>query len=146
MRNIIRLLIVIVSTAGFSLWQDVTAAEKEQNQRRPKIGLVLSGGGARGAAHIGVLKVLEANRIPIDYIAGTSMGSIVAGLYAVGMTPVEIENALASLDWDNIFVDEGLRQNRTFRRKLDDQLYLIDHKLGVKDGAIKLRGALVQGQ
>lgn len=146
MRNIIRLLIVVVSTTGFSLWQDVTAAEKEQNQRRPKIGLVLSGGGARGAAHIGILKVLEANRIPIDYIAGTSMGSIVAGLYAVGMRPVEIENALASIDWDNIFVDEGLRQNRSFRRKLDDRLYLIDHKLGVKDGEIKLRGAFVQGQ
>lgn len=90
--------------------------------------------------------MLEENRIPIDYIAGTSMGSIVGGLYASGMAPDEIENVLANLDWDNIFVDEGLRQDRTFRRKRDDLLYLIDRKLGVKDGEIKLRGAFVQGQ
>ncbi len=57
---------------------------------RPKIGLVLSGNGTRGAAHIWVLKVLEGLRIPIDYIAGTSMGAIVSGLYASGMTPAEI--------------------------------------------------------
>jgi len=146
MRNIVRLIVITASLACFSTGQDVNAAEKELDQRRTKVGLVLSGGGARGAAHIGVLKVLEANRIPIDYIAGTSMGSIVGGLYAVGMTPDEIEDVLASLDWDNIFVDEGPREDRTFRRKRDDLLYLIDHKLGVKDGDIKLRGALVQGQ
>ena len=58
---------------------------------RPRIGLVLGGGGARGSAHVGVLKVLEEMRIPIDYITGTSMGSIVGGLYASGFTPDEIE-------------------------------------------------------
>ena len=68
---------------------------------RPKIGLVLSGGGARGAAHVGVLKVPERHRIPIDYIAGTSMGSIVGGLYASGMSAIEIEQALMQVDWSD---------------------------------------------
>ncbi len=62
---------------------------------RPKIGLVLSGGGARGIAHIGVLKELEAARIPVDFVAGTSMGAIVGGLYASGMPPEELEKTSA---------------------------------------------------
>ena len=72
---------------------------------RPKIGLALSGGGARGAAHIGVIRVLEENNVPIDYIAGTSMGSIVGGLYSSGMSTDEIEAALGSIDWDGVFDD-----------------------------------------
>jgi NTE family protein len=123
-----------------------TAKENNVELKRPKIGLVLSGGGARGFAHIGVLKVLEKNHIPIDYIAGTSMGAVIAGLYASGLTPAEIEAAVAGLDWDNIFADKGLRQDRSFRRKRDDMLYLVDRKLGVKEGEIKLRSGLVQGQ
>ena len=68
---------------------------------RPRIGLVLGGGGARGAAHIGVLKELERQRIPIDAIAGTSMGAIVGGLYASGKTPAELEEIVSTLDWGN---------------------------------------------
>ena len=70
---------------------------------RKKIGLVLSGGGARGIAHIGVLKELERQRIPIDVITGTSMGSIVGGLYASGRSIVEIEKILADIDWLGYF-------------------------------------------
>src|SRR6185437_4454473 len=66
---------------------------------RPKICLVLSGGGARGMAHIGVLKVLEDLKIPIDCIAGTSMGAVVGGLYASGMTPEQIDSTMRSVDW-----------------------------------------------
>jgi NTE family protein len=68
---------------------------------RPRIGLALSGGGARGASHIGLLKVLERERIPIDYIAGTSMGSIVGGMYASGLSLEEIEAQLVAVDWDD---------------------------------------------
>ena len=68
---------------------------------RPRIGLVLSGGGARGAAHIGVLKVLEELRVPIDAIAGTSMGAIVGGLYASGLSAREIEQAFGSINWQD---------------------------------------------
>ena len=115
---------------------------------RPRIGLALSGGGARGAAHIGVLRVLEDLRIPIDYIAGTSMGAIVGGLYASGRTPDEIKEILMSIDWDDVFHDETPRNDKTFRRKTDDQLYLIKAKPGIdpKTGELKFPYGLIQGQ
>ena len=86
-----------------------------ESLERPRIGLALSGGGARGAAHVGVLRVLEELRIPVDYIAGTSMGSIIGGLYASGMTPDQIETALKEMDWDNVFSDRPPRIDRPFR-------------------------------
>ena len=73
---------------------------------RPKVGLVLSGGGAKGAAHIGVLKYLEEAGIPIDYIAGTSMESIVGGLYALGYTSDEILSIIAEVDWDRLISNQ----------------------------------------
>jgi NTE family protein len=113
---------------------------------RPRIGLALSGGGARGAAHIGVLKVLEEMRIPVDYVAGTSMGSIVGALYAAGMSADEISQAMADIDWDSVFSDDTRREDLSFRRKQDDRLFLVKHKPGIKDGTLKLPMALVQGQ
>ena len=97
---------------------------------RPELALVLSGGGARGAAHIGVLKVLEELHVAPDLIVGTSMGSIVGGLYAAGYSPEEIEDVLAGVDWGATFVDRIPRQDRSFRRKQDDnQAILIPLKL-----------------
>ncbi|RLA05582.1 MAG: patatin [Gammaproteobacteria bacterium] len=127
---------------------DSFAESSQQNtiENRPKIGLVLGGGGARGFAHIGVLKVLEDHNIPIDYIAGTSMGSIIAGLYASGMTPAEIETAVANIDWDTIFSDNQNRQDRSVRRKSDDHLFLMDLKAGVNDDGVNVSTALFQGQ
>jgi len=113
---------------------------------RPRIGLALSGGGARGASHIGVLRVLERERIPIDYIAGTSMGAIVGGMYASGMSPEEIEAQLVAVDWDDVFADKVDREVRSYRRKTDDRLWLIDRKLGFNDGKIDFPAGLVQGQ
>ena len=113
---------------------------------RPKIGLALSGGGARGAAHLGVIRVLEENNVPIDYIAGTSMGSIVGGLYSSGMSTDEIEAGLASIDWDDVFHDRPPRGDRSFRRKRDDDFYLIDAKPGFNDGKVDLPRGLIQGQ
>jgi len=113
---------------------------------RPKIGLALSGGGARGAAHIGVIRVLEENNVPIDYIAGTSMGSIVGGLYSAGMSTDDIEAGLDSIDWDGVFDDLPPRSDRSFRRKRDDDLYLIKFKPGFNDGHLDLPRGLVQGQ
>ena len=89
-------------------------------ETRPRVGLVLSGGGARGAAHVGVLKVLEEMRIPVDYVAGTSMGSIVGGLYASGMSPEEIEAAFGTYDWAGVFKSDLDREDLSFRRKRDD--------------------------
>ena len=73
------------------------------------VGLVLSGGGSKGLAHIGVIKALEEHRVPIDYIGGTSMGAIVGGLYASGMTPNELEELVGSIDWADAFVDNPQR-------------------------------------
>src|SRR5262245_16877861 len=87
---------------------------------RPKVVLVLSGGGARGAAHIGVIKVLEEHHVEPDMIVGTSMGSIIGGLYAAGWSIDEIETQIASIDWSTVFVDRLPRKYRTFRRKQDD--------------------------
>lgn len=120
--------------------------DKEGPASRPKIGLALSGGGARGAAHVGVLRVLEELRIPVDYIAGTSMGAIVGGLYASGMGPDEIEQALKEMDWDAVLRDSQPRPARSFRRKLDDRLYLSKLKAGVKDGKVGIPTAVIQGQ
>ena len=117
-----------------------------QTQARPKIGLVLAGGGAKGAAHVGVLKVIEELRIPIDFVVGTSMGSIVGGLYASGMSPQEIEKAIEDIDWTDLFVDAPERADRSFRRKTDDALYLFKAKPGFGDGKIKLPLAYIQGQ
>ncbi len=113
---------------------------------RPKIGLVLAGGGAKGAAHVGVLKVLEEMRIPIDVVVGTSMGSIVGGLYASGMRPDDIERAIREIDWVDVFEDAPDRADRSFRRKADDALYVFKAKPGFGDGKIKLPLAVVQGQ
>ncbi|MCB9502905.1 MAG: patatin-like phospholipase family protein [Deferribacteres bacterium] len=77
---------------------------------RPKIGLAFSGGGANGIAQIGVLQVLYENEIPIDYIVGTSMGSLIGGLYAAGYTPYEIESMMASFDWTKVLIDRPERQ------------------------------------
>jgi NTE family protein len=113
---------------------------------RPKIGLVLGGGGARGAAHIGVLRELERHRVPIDAIAGTSMGAIVGGLYASGMTVDELEDIVATLEWADALSDRTQRNDLTFRRKQDDALYPINLELGVRDGELLLPMGVIQGQ
>ncbi len=130
--------------------QPVYAAQADTSDstamKRPRIGLALSGGGARGGAHVGILKILEQNNIPIDYIAGTSMGSVVGALYASGMSADEIENALAEIDWDGVLDDHGPRSDKTYRDKADERLYLIDQQIGVKDGSMQLPTAFIQGQ
>jgi NTE family protein len=113
---------------------------------RPRICLVLSGGGARGMAHIGVLKILEDLKIPIDCIAGTSMGAIVGGLYASGMTAQQIDATMRSLDWQEAFHDAPPRRDLAFRRKQDDRNFLVRLPLGLKHGTILLPKGFIQGQ
>ena len=113
---------------------------------RPKIGLVLSGGGARGAAHISVLKVIEEQGIPIDYIAGTSMGAIIGGLYASGMSPEDIEKHLAAIDWGDMLTDSPKRNDLSYRRKREDEEFLVRYAAGFSDGEVKLPQGLLQGQ
>ena len=113
---------------------------------RPRVGLVLSGGGARGAAHVGVLKVLDEMRVPIDAIAGTSMGAVVGGLYASGMSAQEIETLIGSVNWQDAFRDRPPRAELGYRRKQDDRNFLVRYALGVREDGFVLPQGLVQGQ
>ncbi len=120
-----------------------SAAEPE----RPRIGLVLSGGGARGAAHVGVIRALEELRIPIDAVAGTSMGAVVGGLYAAGLSGADIENLFRELDWQELLRDRAPRRELVFRRKQDDRSFLARGALGFRQGeGVVLPLGLVQGQ
>ncbi|HEX5650564.1 MAG TPA: patatin-like phospholipase family protein [Steroidobacteraceae bacterium] len=123
------------------------AAPPAQPPGRPRIGLVLSGGGARGAAHVGVIRALEQMQVPIDAVAGTSMGAVVGGLYAAGLTGEEIERFFRELDWQEMIRDRAPRRDLAYRRKQDDRNILARGTLGVsaKEG-IELPLGLVQGQ
>ena len=112
----------------------------------PKTCLVLGGGGARGAAHIGVLKVLEREHIPVDCITGTSMGAIVGGLYAAGYKADEIEIVLDGIDWKDMFSDDPPREDLPMRRKEDELRFLGGIELGLRDGKIAFPRGVVQGQ
>jgi len=112
---------------------------------RPRIGLVLSGGGARGAAHIGVLKVLEEMRIPIDYIAGTSMGSIVGGSYATGMPLAEMEKQIARIKTPTLFTDTPPRQDIPIRRKAEDRQSFIGPDFGFNKWTFQLPKGAISG-
>jgi NTE family protein len=96
-----------------------TAQTAPPAPKRLKVGLVLSGGGARGFAHIGVLKVLEANHIPVDYIGGASIGALVGAMYAMGKTPAEMEQLAATLEWNKLLLPTSSFKNLSFRRKED---------------------------
>jgi NTE family protein len=121
-------------------------AVRTSSGERPRIGLVLSGGGARGAAHIGVLKVLEDLHVPIDAIAGTSMGAVVGGLYATGFSAHDIERIVSTLNWQDAFKDRPPREELTFRRKQEDQNFLVKFPLGLKSRRFLLPKGLIQGQ
>jgi NTE family protein len=111
----------------------------------PRIGLALSGGGARGIAHVGVLKVLEEMRIPISCVTGTSMGSIVGGTFAAGRTPEEMEKLVLAANWDEIFRDRPPREEIAIRRKVDDYQTLFAPEFGVKDGGLALPKGVIAG-
>ena len=115
-------------------------------EARPKIGLVLSGGGARGTAHIGVLRYLEEQNIPIDVISATSMGAIVGGLYASGLSVDEIERITLQMDWTEKLIDNVPRQERSIQRKRIEDLFSIPGSLGFNDGEIKIPSGAIQGQ
>ena len=113
---------------------------------RPRVGLALSGGGARGAAHIGVLQVLEEHRIPIDCVSGTSMGAVVGGLYASGLSPADLDSVISEIDWMEAFADRIPRRDRSFRRKRDDDLYLVKNKPGLRGGRLRFPPGILDGQ
>jgi len=106
----------------------------ESPAHRPRIGLALSGGGALGLAEIGVIQWMEEHHIPVDRIAGTSMGSIVGGMYATGMSPAEIRDFAEKIDWDEALLPEPTYSQLAYRRKQDRRNFLVDAPLGLKQG------------
>lgn len=115
-------------------------------QARPKIGLALGGGGAKGSAHIGVLKVLEQHNIPIDYIAGTSIGSVVGGLYAMGFSAQSIEKIMLEVEWDTGYSDSIPRQDLPWRVKQQTDQFNIALAVGINDGKIRMPSGVLNGQ
>ncbi len=129
------LVLLLSSDAGA---QDTTAP-------RRRIGLALSGGGALGLAEIGVIQWLEENHIPVDRIAGTSMGSIIGAMYATGMSPAEMQKFAEGIDWEEAFLPEPSYAQLSYRRKEDRRNFLIDAPLGLKHGLSSPNG-IIPGQ
>src|SRR6266446_460529 len=135
----------LVCLAGAARALEATESPRDPSLR-PRICVVLSGGGARGIAHIGVLKALEDLKVPIDCIAGTSMGAVVGGLYASGMSARQIESTMRSVDWQEAFRDTPPRRYLAFRTKQDDRNFLVRLPLGLKHRKILLPKGFIQGQ
>jgi len=113
--------------------------------RRPRVCLVLSGGGARGTAHIGVLKVLEELRVPVDCIAGTSMGALIGAAYATGVSAADMQAVVTGLTGESLFVDRPPRSEQPIRSKMDEKLNFIGPEFGLKDGSLVLPKGIVAG-
>jgi NTE family protein len=120
------------------------AVQPAWSAERPKIGIALGGGAAKGFAHVGILKWLEDHRIPVDYVAGTSMGGLVGGAYATGMSPSEIAELLRGVDYDLLFLGDAPYELKEFRRKEDARDFPTRLEVGLKNG-IKLPGGLDPG-
>lgn len=135
-----------VASANDDALANSTASSGATDLGRDRIGLVLGGGSARGIAHIGVIKALEDMQIPVDVIAGSSMGSVVGALYAAGYNGEEIEEFATRQDWTAIFDDSTVRERATFRRKTDDVGFLADGYLSFEGGVPVLPDGVVQGQ
>lgn len=133
---------LLFSSIALYLFSSISLADEP----RPKIGLVLAGGGAKGAAHIGVLKALEEMHIPIDYITGTSMGAYIGGLYASGLSADEIEVFIDSVNWNSGFVDKVERSERQIRDKEYEDRYQIGTDIGFSFTELKAPKGFVQGQ
>lgn len=133
------LLVALPAQAQIPAESPAAAASGE----RPRVGLVLSGGGARGFAHVGVLKALEAARVPVDVIVGTSMGAIVGGLYASGMTADDLEREILAVNWGDLFDRREPRQLLSQRRKEEDFELSPVLMLGFRDGQFVLPSGAV---
>ncbi|MCB2018252.1 MAG: patatin-like phospholipase family protein [Hydrogenophaga sp.] len=136
-------LVVLSAVWGALSWGTVAAQSVEPTAQRPRVALVLSGGGARGLAHVGVLKVLEEAHVPVDFIVGTSMGAIVGGLYAAGMEPVELAKEVGAVDWGGLFQRSEPRENLSQRLKEEDFEMAPLVEVGFRNGEFRLpTGAL----
>jgi NTE family protein len=141
MKSLCSLLLLLSSCTGWAQEPQpapplTTTPAPRRADHRPTIGLVLEGGGALGLAHVGVLRWFEEKHIPVDYIAGTSMGALVGSLYATGMSGHEIDEFLKGVDWNRALRNELPYSARSFRRKEDKRDYPNDLEFGLKSGVV----------
>ena len=142
-RNRRRTLYRLVTTLLLAMSLPATA----EPPARLKIGLVLGGGGARGAAHIGVLEALQEMRIPVDCIAGTSMGALIAGAYAAGLSPAQMRSELAKANWNDMFIDNPDYSELSYRNKVVSRRFLPGSETGVGvEKGVQYQGGVVSGQ
>lgn len=145
MKGLLRSLVFVLSFFGL-----LQGASGQGNDSLPlhrlKVGLALGGGGAKGAAEVGVLKVLEEAGIPIDYIAGTSIGSIVGGLYAIGYSPAELDSLFRYQDWVYLLSDQVKRESKSFSYKRDEEVYILHIPFSTRKRKLALPKGYVAGQ
>ena len=141
MKRFISSLILLFTAVG--LMAQTTA--QTDNKNRKKVAVVLCGGGAMGTIHIGALKVLEEAGIPIDMVTGTSMGSIIGGIYAVGYNAADIESIVNSMDWGDILRDRLSMRSQTLDERERQNIYLFDYRLFLDSSKDTLAGGLIRG-
>jgi NTE family protein len=118
-------------------------AQVYDEDQRPSVAVILGGGGAHAIANLGLLEELERQRVPVDLVVGTGVGGVIGGLYASGMTTAEIRDFLMSTDWGDIFDADTRREDLSYRRKRDDDNFLIKYRVGIKNGQAQLPAALI---
>ncbi|WP_223808043.1 MULTISPECIES: patatin-like phospholipase family protein [Marinobacter] len=136
---------LLLSACAFSVGAQALS-DDAPGEERPVVALVLSGGGAKGMAHVGVLRALEEMHVPVDIVVGTSAGSAVAALYALGMDVDEIEDRFIEMDWVSSFQDSPGRAYKPVRRKFDDWRYPVDPGIGLSSRGFTVGRGLVAGQ
>ena len=136
MKKLLLITILFISAVLFS--------QENQQKKDVKVGLVLSGGGAKGMAHIGALKVIEELGVRIDYIGGTSTGAIVGGLYAVGYSAVQIDSIFKEINFSELIQDDLPRSTKTFFEKYESERYALT--LPFQDFKISLPSSISKGQ
>lgn len=134
---------VLLITMLFAFGMNTSLADT--HQPRKKVGLVLSGGGAKGMAHIGAIKVIEEAGIPIDYVVGTSMGSIIGGLYAIGYTPEQMDSMVRKQDWGYLLSDRILRNKKNMAERELDEKFVISVPFS-KTSIQEVTGGLIKGK
>ncbi len=139
--RLFHLLLIAVLSAGPAAGQDPAG----RRDARPRVALVLSGGGARGFAHIGVLKVLDELRVPVDLVVGTSMGAVVGGLHATGMPYAMLESRFLEQDWVTVFRDRPDRRSIRLRQKRDDRELTLPFEVGLSDEGPRLPSSIIAG-
>ena len=144
MRARARSLLLVLAVLA-SLGTSVAMAQDTSDGVRPTVGLVLSGGGARGLAHVGVLQVLEELRVPVDIVTGTSMGAIVGGLYASGLPPDSMRIMIEDIDWERILADTPPRESLSSFRRAAERHYPVEIEIGLSLAGLRLPSGLISG-